>query len=148
MIATLTDVFSPRYFTKHEDGCWTWHSHDKRSMYGFVKYRGKSLSAHRLIYSFFHPLTEGMTLDHLCRNRTCVNPAHLEEVTLKENVLRGEGFYARNKRKQRCPQGHLLVKENCVPSFKDGRKCLTCLRERQRLYMQRKRKESVPPTGA
>ena len=63
--------------------------------------------AHRLSYEMFKgPIADGMVLDHLCRNRKCVNPCHLEQVTQRENVLRGDAPSAVRARRARCPRGH------------------------------------------
>jgi hypothetical protein len=72
-----------------------------------------------------------LTLDHLCRNKACVNPAHLEPVTNRENVLRGVGLSAENARKTHCKRGHPLSGDNVVVS-KGGRKrrCVACERLR------------------
>ena len=73
-----------------------------------------------------------MTLDHICRNRLCVNPAHLEIVSVKENVLRGVGISAENSRKTHCIDGHEFNEENTLV-LKDGsRVCRACARERAR----------------
>ena len=64
--------------------------------------------AHRVAYTqCVGPIGEGLVLDHLCRNRACVNPWHLEEVTQRVNILRGHHAVADNYRKDKCPQGHL-----------------------------------------
>lgn len=92
--------------------------------------------AHRVSYELFHgPIPENFTIDHLCRNHRCVNPDHLEAVTNKENILRGEGLTAKHARKSACPFGH-----EYTPRKSGGRKCLTC--ERQQ------RKERYATSGA
>lgn len=76
-----------------------------------------------------------MTLDHLCRNRLCVNPEHLEVVSRGENVLRGVGVTAENKRKTHCAHGHEFTTENTY-RYGNKRHCRTCrtenMRERRR----------------
>ena len=82
--------------------------------------------AHRLLYeSLFGPLAEGLQLDHLCRNRACLRPSHLEPVTQKENIRRG--WTARGKR-ENCLQGHPLVDGNLVlyELGRGKRKCRIC----------------------
>lgn len=82
--------------------------------------------AHRFSYELLRgPIPKGMTLDHRCRNTLCVNPWHLEIVTHRENVLRGEGIAAKQAKQNRCIYGHDLAGEN---SYRYGRKrrCKVC----------------------
>ena len=76
------------------------------SGYGHISVNGTMQLVHRLAYSMFVPIPEGLVLDHLCRNRSCINPNHLEPVTVAENNLRGEGCMADYARRTHCPQGH------------------------------------------
>lgn len=108
--------------------CWEWTGQLSKKGYGQANYQGKKgVGAHRVAWF----LTEGaypqypMTLDHLCRNRKCVNPVHLEVVTDKENVLRGFGPPAVNKRKTHCINGHPFSGENLL-HYGQGRMCRTC----------------------
>ena len=82
-----------RFFAKvrkTDDGCWLWTANADRDGYGMVTIQSKKQYAHRAAYqSFRGPIPAGMTLDHTCRVRNCVNPEHLEAVTHRENVLRG-----------------------------------------------------------
>ncbi len=104
--------------------------------YGRFCNRGRRVMAHRWAYeSEVGPVPDGMELDHLCRNRGCVNHDHLEPVTARENVRRGIGPTADNARKTHCPRGHLLSGSNLVPSLlnKTGRRsCLECTRRQAR----------------
>lgn len=93
--------------------CWTWCGRKSRTGHGRLRYDGAEVSAHRFIYQFFRgPIGPKVNLDHLCRNRACVRPSHLEPVTGRENTLRGRGPTAKNARKVRCKKGHALVKAN------------------------------------
>jgi hypothetical protein len=124
---TLAEIIWTRF--DRSDGCWVWNGAPMNTGYG--QYRNRL--AHRLVYELLvGPIPESLTLDHLCRNRICVNPAHLEPVTFKENVLRGESLPARNARKTHCPQGHPYDEENTYVSPRGWRQCRTCIRERMR----------------
>lgn len=88
--------------------------------------------AHRVVYELMvGPIPEGMILDHLCRNRWCVRPDHLEPVTHRTNIFRGEGLAPANAAKTHCPQGHEYSPENTY-AYNDGRvrMCRRCAIDR------------------
>lgn len=113
------------------DDCWVWIGPATQG-YGMLKpYRGPARIVHRVVYeALAGPIPAGLTLDHLCRNRRCCNPDHLEPVTSAENVLRGFGPPAINARKTHCNRGHELSGNN-LRMEGDRRRCRTCERQRQ-----------------
>ena len=89
-------------FATPSDGCWVWAGSITSEGYGSF-YRGKNLKAHRVVYEFLvGPIPDGLTIDHLCRNKPCVNPAHLEVVTRAENIARRNRDVAGRNRRERA----------------------------------------------
>lgn len=109
-------------------GCWLWLGalKDSRLLYGSLSYKGKPASSHRFVFEFLNgPVSKKLDLDHLCRNPICCNPAHLEPVTRKINILRGAGVAPKNLRKTHCPQGHPYDEINTY-FWNNQRFCRTC----------------------
>ena len=125
------------------DGCWEWTGHKDAKGYGRIgigsRSSGKVYFVHRLMYaSFVGPIPDGLVADHLCRNRSCVKPSHLEMVTRKENNLRGNCPSALAARKTHCKHGHEFAGDNLrLRETAKGteRICRQCARDR----VQRKR---------
>jgi hypothetical protein len=99
------------------DGCWEWQGSKDKSGYGVFSMKNssglhKGFRAHRVTYEvLIGDIPDGLVIDHLCRNTSCVNPTHLEPVTNAENIRRGEsGIH--EKSKTRCPKFHPYDKEN------------------------------------
>ena len=122
------------------DACWVWLG-CRVGGYGQMGISDrKRVFVHRLAYAqLVGPIPDGMTLDHLCRNRSCVRPDHLEAVTQRTNVLRGVGRSAVNARKTACPRGHAYTPENTRWSRKK-RHCREC--DRRAKCAARHKKES------
>lgn len=126
------DATDARFWAKVDrvDGaCWEWTAGKTSAGYGIFQARGFSpipVYAHRRVYELLvGPIPDGLQLDHLCRNRWCVNPAHLEPVTHVENVKRGIG--GQNMRdKTHCPAGHAYSASNILRTRKGGRDCRAC----------------------
>ena len=89
------------------------------------------------------PIPEYLTLDHLCRVRNCVNPAHLEPVTSAENILRGMSSPAQNARKTECLNGHAFTVENTLINVIGARVCRTCTRLNMRETRRAKREMAL-----
>lgn len=106
--------------------CWIWKARQTSKGYAEFYIKSKPIRAHKLIYEMIvSPVPVGLQLDHLCRVRHCVNPLHLEPVTPKVNVLRGNGVTAQNARKTHCIKGHPLTKEN-ITTTRGSRDCRLC----------------------
>jgi len=113
-----------------DSGCWTWLGCLDKGGYGVfcVTIAGfkKTYRAHRIVYETFKAkIPDGLVLDHLCRNRSCVNPEHLEPVTIKENTRRGLSLIPLQAEKTRCNRGHLLENKNLYLSGRK-RSCCAC----------------------
>lgn len=107
--------------------CWLWKAYIQRDGYGVFAIGRKAKLAHRVALALSGcELSPDLEVDHLCRNRGCVNPSHLEQVTCLANVLRGVSFAAVNAWRTHCRNGHAFVGDN-LKSMKNGtRLCLTC----------------------
>lgn len=123
------------------DGCWQWNGATNYG-YGVLAYRLNGrvvlLRVHRVVYTWMEgEIPEPLECDQLCRNRLCVNPAHIEIVTQLENTMRGYGVGAINARKTHCKRGHPLFGDNLRVRTKTkigSRECRECGRIRQRGY--------------
>lgn len=142
--ATLDRVMDRISFC--DGGCWEWTGEVSPKGYGKLKFKGGTFYAHRFIYALVcEPIPDGMQIDHLCRNRCCVNPDHLDVVTNQVNATRGTGWAGQNARKTHCPQGHPYEGDNLRLTSK-GRECWICVRKQKSAQKKRaalRRKESL-----
>jgi len=109
-------------------GCWEWIGAKFRGGYGRFNYIGRSISAHRFAYEMaFGPIPDGFHIDHVCRNRGCVNPYHLDCVLPIVNWERGMAPSALIRQQTHCKNGHELTPDNTYMRS-DGRRCRQCAR--------------------
>lgn len=109
--------------------CWLWTAMLNTGGYGLIRVARKMVFAHRLAFEMVRgPIPDGLFLDHLCRVRHCVNPDHLEVVTMRENVLRGIGPTAKQAAQSHCLRGHPFEGEN-LRIYRGKRICRACVRE-------------------
>ncbi len=121
-----------RFWAKVEftDTCWLWTGARTSKGYGEFHHDNRIRPAHRWAYEFcVGPIPEGLTLDHLCRVHHCVFPVHLEPVTNRVNLLRGEGITAQQVRQTHCKRGHPFNEANTY-RWRGHRFCRTCQRGR------------------
>jgi hypothetical protein len=138
MDARMLRRFTAKVSLDLDSGCWLWTA-SKSGGYGqfMPGPRGtRPTRAYVVAYEHFvGPIPLGLELDHLCRTRACCNPAHLEPVTHRENVLRGESPHAANARKTHCVNGHPFDERNTYrrKDKENGRRqCRACCQARRR----------------
>lgn len=125
--------FITKFVVNRNSGCWEWQANFTRDGYGrfFISVPGRRLvRAHRYSYEFFrHQLAAGYVLDHLCANRKCVNPAHLNPCTASEHmsVEASRGNHP-NAKKTHCKRGHPFSGENLAFTPDGRRRCRACYR--------------------
>lgn len=114
-------------------GCMEWRGCFQLNGYGYLNKDGRKIRAHRAAYELFvGPIPSGMHLDHLCRNRACVNVTHLEAVTCRVNLLRGTGPTATRANQAQCKRGHSFDEPNTYYRPNGTRCCRVCRAMRKR----------------
>lgn len=120
------------HIEKRVDGCWMWTGSVNTKGYAHMKISGKVWAVvHRVMYEYAKgPVPAGLQLDHLCRNKPCVNPDHLEAVTARENMHRGMAPSIRAHLSGICKRGHQLS-EGYRRKTDGGMSCRECRRIRR-----------------
>lgn len=123
--------------------CWWYEGSCTPIGHGLFRSGGKTIQAHRFSYErLVGPIPDGLVIDHLCRNPPCVNPAHLEPVTQRVNVQRGDAAKVqrgRGEARTHCLNGHEWTEENTYRPPSGGRMCRSCMRTNDRKSKARKR---------
>lgn len=125
--------------------CLLWLGYKNPNGYGRIQVNDRSRPVHRVAWELERgPIPEGMVLDHVrargCVHRNCVNVIHLEPVTIRENLLRGDTIPAARAAKTHCVRGHLFDEANTYRHHSRGeRRCRTCNRDRMRQQRRRLR---------
>ncbi len=123
-----------------EGDCWIWQGSPRGGGYGRIAVDGAVKGVHVAIYEMFEgPIPDGLELDHLCRNKKCMNPDHLEAVTHQENIRRSDNPMGVNSRKTHCDNGHLLEGTNLYipPKRPNRRECKKCRAARVAAWTRR-----------
>lgn len=131
----FTDIEVSRFWAKVDksEACWLWTASVGNHGYGQMGARGTVMLAHRISYLLAHgSIPDGFTVDHICHNKRCVNPAHLEAVTLEENVKRAWAAGRYGHSPDVCAHGHPRTPDNWRRKADGSHYCRVCHRDRQR----------------
>ena len=132
LLSSMAERLEANSIPEPNTGCWLWTKATCSSGYGTIHDNYRTLVAHRVSFAIHRgPIPEGMHLDHLCRTRACINPWHLEPVTNRENVLRGQSVMSSRAAQMFCKRGHFLSGENVyrIGKNRNGRACVRCARD-------------------
>ncbi len=115
--------------------CWNWTGAETGNGYGLTWRNGRHIVAHRAAYELWRErVPNGLELDHLCKNKKCVNPAHLEIVTHSENSRRAFAI-----KKTHCKRGHIMSPDNTYVRKNGSHQCRTCQTKRHALFRHRRK---------
>lgn len=130
LFSAATHIYFTGRVSVTPKGCWEWRGTRDKDGYGIMSIKRRNYRAHRWAYqSIRGEIPQGLVIDHLCRNRACCNPEHLEPVTVGENCRRGETVVARNLAKTECAKGHSFSGGNLYIDPRGFRGCKACRRE-------------------
>lgn len=120
-----------------DSGCWEWLGSQNNRGYGVFWFNSLPTLSHRFIYEYYHGKIENtLEIDHLCRNRDCCNPEHLEAVTHSTNIMRGDH---QNRKVTHCPRGHEYNEENTRHTKVGSRICRKCQSIAQKEFQKNKK---------
>ena len=132
-----------RFWDKVEitNSCWNWSGGKNKAGYGRISINHVMVLAHRFIYEIMESkIPRGIVIDHLCRNRSCVNPSHMDITTIGQNCMRGDSPSAINSRKTHCGKGHQYNDNNMRIDPKTKKKrCIICQKEYDRIRWKTRR---------
>lgn len=136
-----------RKIEKTKEGCWLLTGKLRPDGYGVISRDGKQQLSHIVAYELTHgPIPDGLVIDHLCRNRSCVNPTHLEPVTQQENISRGKAGETRKRlaeEQTHCKRGHPFSGDNLIID-KNQRICRACKLKRYEEWEVRRKLGMTP----
>ena len=137
-MSTLARIIAKTVY--QADGCLVVASGLQGKGYGQISVEGRKQLTHRVAYELLvGPIPDGLQLDHLCRNRACWRPDHLEPVTNRVNTLRGDKVTARSAQVTHDPYGHPYSGDNLIISSQGRRVCRICVLESRRKYYAKKK---------
>jgi len=121
-------------YEEDEAGCWIFLGKRDKKGYGTAGMHG---SAHRLFYvCLVGPVPDGLQIDHLCRVKHCVNPEHMEPVTVQENLRRK---YEAMPRRTHCQRGHAYTESNTYITYRGHQECIECRKRNKRNFRIREK---------